>query len=189
MFATVDPGHAWNQLASDSYDVLARGMTPLPGTMSVWLPPDWIAMDRKTGQITVPPNGELSTEFSFDALRVPWRIALDWEWNKSTEAYALLKQFGFLDMRWQHDQRLAAAYHRDGSVALDQESPAMYGGTLGYFIALAPDDARAVYREKLLPLYSADADGWRIPLGYYDDNWAWFGLALYNHALPNLLNG
>jgi hypothetical protein len=35
-------------------------------------------------------------------------------------------------------------------------------------------------------LFSPDSNTWKITLGYYDDNWAWFGIALYNNLLPNL---
>ena len=31
-----------------------------------------------------------------------------------------------------------------------------------------------------------DFQDWKTPLGYYDDNWAWFGIALYNNFLDDL---
>ena len=31
-----------------------------------------------------------------------------------------------------------------------------------------------------------DKQQWKNALSYYDDNWAWFGIALTQHALPNL---
>jgi hypothetical protein len=49
-----------------------------------------------------------------------------------------------------------------------------------------PRLAVRIYQEKLQTLYSPDKQSWRQNLAYYDDNWAWFGLALSQKALPNL---
>jgi endoglucanase len=62
----------------------------------------------------------------------------------------------------------------------------MYGGTIGYFILSASSTAADIYSRKLAFLYDPGADKWKEPLSYYDDNWAWFGIALYNNLLPNL---
>ncbi len=66
------------------------------------------------------------------------------------------------------------------------EVPSLYGGTIGYFMLADPAHAADVYQQKLLFLYDPGANAWKVPLSYYDDNWAWFGIALYNHLLPNL---
>jgi len=63
----------------------------------------------------------------------------------------------------------------------------MYGGTIGYFVIADPEKAQKVYQDKLVYLYNPDTDSWKQMLSYYDDNWAWFGIALYNRLLPNLV--
>jgi hypothetical protein len=50
----------------------------------------------------------------------------------------------------------------------------------------APETAEAIYNNKLQLLFNPDTNSWKVKLGYYDDNWAWFGIALYNSMLPNL---
>jgi hypothetical protein len=35
-------------------------------------------------------------------------------------------------------------------------------------------------------LFNPDTNTWKEELSYYDNNWAWFGIALYNNLLPNL---
>jgi endoglucanase len=62
----------------------------------------------------------------------------------------------------------------------------MYGGTIGYFMINDPSSADEIYEQKLKTLYDQDSNSLRTPLSYYDSNWAWFGLALYNDLLPNL---
>ncbi|MBI2030558.1 hypothetical protein HYT05_02970, partial [Candidatus Kaiserbacteria bacterium] len=41
----------------------------------------------------------------------------------------------------------------------------------------------------LLILFDPDTNTWRAPLSYYDANWVWFGMALYNDQLPDLSLG
>jgi hypothetical protein len=50
-----------------------------------------------------------------------------------------------------------------------------------------PSDAKQIYKTKLQTLYSPDQQAWKAPApGYYEDNWAWFGIALTQGALPNI---
>ncbi len=105
----------------------------------------------------------------------------------SRDVKALDKLTG-LAGQWKDNHSLASVSSHDGRVVNGEQSPAIYGGSIGYFIVKDPGQAKAIYNQKLASLYSADTLTWRSPLGYYDDNWTWFGLALYYHALPNLTN-
>jgi hypothetical protein len=49
-----------------------------------------------------------------------------------------------------------------------------------------PELAKEVYEKKLAFLFDQDTNTWKGDLSYYDSNWAWFGIALYNGLLPNL---
>jgi hypothetical protein len=66
------------------------------------------------------------------------------------------------------------------------QTAAFYGGTIGYFMVVDPDNAKIIHDNKLQALFNPDTNTWKVQLGYYDDNWAWFGIALYNNMLPNL---
>jgi hypothetical protein len=172
----------------------------LDASSSAGLPPDWIAINRKTGVITseptaitsssssAPSSSSLSTNFGYDAMRVPFRLALDYQWYKDPRDKELLDQMSFLSTTYNAAGRLDATYTHAGTIAANYnyESAAMYGGTIGYFMVSDPTLATTVYNDKLLFLYDADTNTWKQILSYYDDNWAWFGIALYNHLLPNL---
>jgi endo-1,4-beta-D-glucanase Y len=187
IFASVDPAHPWEQLRANSYALLATSAKLALGeAKSDGLPPDWVAIDKTNGAMQAVPSENADTSFGFDALRVPFRVALDATWFQNPQATDLLRSFSFLSSAWNADGQLAASYAHDGSPALTTESAAMYGGTLGYFLASDPEMASTIYREKLLSLYDATTGGWSPTLSYYDDNWAWFGIALYNGQLPNL---
>lgn len=189
IFAEFDNSHPWAELATTSYEVINESMqAPLNVSKSAGLPPDWINLNKTTGAMSIPsaPN---DTNFGFDALRTPYRIALDYEWFGTPEAKTTLEQMGFLATQWQQNGKLDDTYAHDGTVVTDEEDAAMYGGTIGYFMIADPADAQNVYQQKLQYLFDPDTNTWKEPLDYYDDNWAWFGIALYNHDLPNLTAG
>lgn len=188
MFAKIDKDHDWNALVDSSYELLDRvsGETTLAGAPSNGLPPDWITIDKRTGELA-PPPGNLTTNYSYDAMRVPFRLALDYRWYDEPRAKEVLDTMSFLEARYKESGRLAAGYAQSGRVTEDYEAPAMYGASSGYFaVAADPGVYEDYYRAKLASLYNPDTQSWRRPLAYYDDNWAWFGLALHDNALIDL---
>ena len=189
IFAEIDAEHDWDALVTSSYDLIERSLdAPLNRDESAGLPPNWLRIDRRTGEF-LPYDGPLNSDYGYDALRVPWRLALDHEWNDEPRAEQVLARMDFLGEQWRDEDRIAATYAHDGSSPAGYESPAMYGAAIGYFSVVDPEQAQALYDSKLLPLYDPDTQAWRTPLSYYDDNWAWFGMALHLGALPNLAEG
>lgn len=187
IFAKIDPEHPWMKVVDTSYDILKRSIEePLDKATSAGLPPDWIFLDRRTGAILPASGNNLTTDMSFDALRVPWRLAIDWKWNAEPRAKEVLDQMHFLKNEWRNNSLLYATYSHDGKPLMRNQAAAFYGGTIGYFIVSDPEDAEAVYDNKLQYLFNPDWNDWRTRLGYYDDNWTWFGIALYNDFLTNL---
>jgi endoglucanase len=187
IFATIDPSHPWTDLLDDSYAVMTASIDDALGSSaSADLPPDWIGINKTTGALTPLAAPNADTNYGFDAMRLPWRLALDWEWNKDPRDQQILSTMSFLQNQWDANHALGAIYGHDGSAVGDYEAPAIYGGDLGYFIVNDPSDAQAIYNDKLLILFDPGTDNWKVPLGYYDANWAWFGMALYDNALPNL---
>lgn len=187
IFATIDTTHPWLKLVDTSYDVLNRSMSSnLDTKTSAQIPPDWVFLNKHTGEIQVPYGNNLTTNTSYDALRVPWRIYLDWMWYKDPRALNTLKKMAFFTSEVQNKALLYTSYKHDGTPDTTTQSAAFYGGTLGYFMAVDPVNAKVIYENKLQVLFNPDSNTWKITLGYYDDNWAWFGIALYNDMLPNL---
>ena len=186
VFARVDPGHDWPALVDSSYALLAElSAEPLDADRSAGLPPDWVLLDRGTGEPSAP-GGDLTTQFGSEALRLPWRLALDHAWNGEERALRLLEGQDVLAREWTEQGRLVAAYERNGTPATDREAPALYGGAMGYFTTVRPDLADEVHTDALLPLYDADTGDLTEPLDFYDSNWVWFGMALHLDELPDL---
>ncbi|GAC1386479.1 MAG: hypothetical protein NVS1B7_4710 [Candidatus Saccharimonadales bacterium] len=189
IFAKVDRAHNWDGLADNSYQILnIASAAKLDTSFSSNLPPDWGQINRKTGQFDAvnanDPN--LTTNYGFDAMRIPWRLAVDWNWFHDERDKVALKNIQYLDARWVKTKTIFATYAHDGRPVNSYETPATYGGALSYFAVMNPSAGAEIYKLKLLPLYSPDGQKWKNSLSYYDDNWAWFGMALYLNKLPNL---
>lgn len=190
IFAQIDPSHNWRGLIDTSYTVLKGSMAAkLDATStSANIPPDWITLNRQDASIHAPGPAmpELDTNYGFDAIRVAWRVGLDWDWNQDPRALNVLSSMGFLDNEWKSRQVIHDIYAHDGQVINYSQAPSTYGASLPALIAIDGQDADAVYKTKLVALYNPDTQDWNQVLSYYDDNWAWFGMALYNNSLPNL---
>lgn len=188
IFSQVDPDHDWLGLVDTSYDVLAEvSDQPLDTQKSDGLPPDWVLIDKHTGELSAPDGRlGLTTNYSYDALRTPWRLAVDAAWFQEPRATAALQRFQLLSDEWQAHHALASSYRHDGQVAGQDDSYAVYGGAIGYFATLDPRLAEHVYMKKLEALYNSSTFNWHQDLSYYDANWVWFGIALYNGKVSNL---
>lgn len=176
IFAMVDPDHDWPALVGTSYQVIDASFA------EGQLPPDWVRIDKRTGAVL--PAGDLSQDFSYDAIRTPWRLALDYQWYGDGRALNIIKKMSALKDEWDAD-RVLTPLSRDGA-PFDKESPAVYGATIGYFLLTDPSLAEQIYKEKLQFLYNPTENRFSSRLPYYDDNWVWFGIGLYNRLLPNL---
>jgi endoglucanase len=120
-------------------------------------------------------------------MRIPFRIAVDYVWNKEDRAKEYLENnFGKLDEDFNNRRKLATGYYHDGGILEDRESPVMYATSLPYFMIKDPKRAAEIYNDKILRLYSTDSDGFVPTLSYYDENWLWFGAALYNGYFKKL---
>ncbi|MDP3958388.1 MAG: glycosyl hydrolase family 8 [bacterium] len=185
IFAGVDDRHPWEALVDTSYEVIAQSAAlPTENGESAGLPPDWVHLDRKTGKLSHAAG--LSTHYGFDAMRIPFRLALDSLWFGEPRATETLERFRFLGEEWERRAALAAVYARDGAPVSPREAPAFYGGAIGYFMVADKDEFKEILKKKLVSLYNPDTDAWKLGMSYYDDNWAWFGLALAHEAIPDL---
>lgn len=187
IFSKVDPTHDWYGLADNSYTILDQlSKDKLGSAQSSGLPPNWIKINKQTGEYIANASSNLDTNYGYDALRIPFRLALDYKWFSDPRDKEIMQNFGMLKQEWDRSQSIKAVYGHDGTVKETYETPAMYGGAIGYFNVMEPDTAVDIYDKKLKTLYSTDRQQWKIALSYYDDNWAWFGIALTQDALPNL---
>lgn len=178
VFAQVDKQDDWLSLINPAYELLNQAGD---------LPPDWLAIDRQTGTIKAPSQAQLSQNYSYDAMRVPWRIYLDYQFNQEPQAAQYLQShFQTLKNEYTQSHYLSSGYTHDGHQLTNYESPVMYATALGYFMLTDPKTADEIYQNKILKLYSNSLDTFNDNLPYYEQNWLWFGAALKEQFLINL---
>lgn len=188
IFAAVDQAHPWEQLAEDSYTILER-QTVIPttaGTIEVKLIPNWFIVTPTLDHVDAPAYvAEQGNLYGYDAFRLLWRVALDAEWHKELRARQYLETIaGFFKNEWETNKKIVAAYTQDGVRAVDFEDLSTYTGALSVFQVTDPELAIDVYTTEFWPQFT---DGyWGDKDNYYNQNWVWFGTALYAHNVPNL---
>lgn len=187
IFAQVDPERDWESLIDPAYDVLNKSAElPLNTNESSGLPPNWIALNPQSGELSAPNSDLLTTHYSYDAVRIPWRIALDHFWFKESRAEAYLNTaFAGLLEEYRQNNRLVSEYRHNGEPLTDHESPTMYATFLSLLQVISPEEADQLYQNKILTLYSNDENGFLSTIPYYEQNWLWFASALYLDQLSN----
>lgn len=184
LFSQVDIKNNWMSLIDPAYALLNKSsQMNLDKSNFVGLPPDWIAVYKNDGRAEATGMPGLSTNYGYDAMRIPFRIAIDYLWNKESKAKGYLSSLSFLKNYYQNNAKLIGTFGHDGQVVSDNENPAMYATSLGYFTVMDPVAADRIYQDKIVQLYSNDTNSFKDDLPYYEENWLWFGTALYLHYL------
>jgi endo-1,4-beta-D-glucanase Y len=190
LFSQVDPDHNWGQLVDTSYWLLTQStQNQLDKSKSIGLPPDWVSLSALDGSLSAPNLEGLTTNYNYDAMRVPWRIALDYYWTQDIRAKEYLKSLSYFSTFYASRQQLPGSISHSGEVINPNENPVMYATSLGYFWIIDPASAASIYQDKILKLYSNDTNSFRDDLPYYESNWLWFGSALYLGYLTQFSNG
>ena len=180
VFAQVGFDARWGRLHADAYPFLQRLTRSLGDAPGVGLIPDWVQV-AADGKILADP--ERSSNFGWEAVRLPWRVALDRLWFGDLASARLCQEqfLPFFIKEWQAKGKLAAEYRYDGSPLVDFESPVLYAGALAAGLAGGEQKFAWEMAQKILTFYHEKGNQAYFvgPDNYYANNWAWFGLALY----------
>jgi endo-1,4-beta-D-glucanase Y len=169
-FAKLDPEGQWPAVVNAGYDLLVR----LFATEGVLLPPDFMIVDEEGQVRLLPDRHPLSGHFSFDAMRLYWRIAMDYVTTRNGRAAADPAHTDTIRRLMVRDGALFQRYAVTGQILEAEESLSFYGGILPSLALYHPALACALRqsklsREQLLTVSQAEDR-------YYDLNWTWFGL-------------
>lgn len=182
VFARIDKEHDWEKLSADSYYLLSQ----IAGQNddSVGIPPNWIFLS-KTGEIQNASSyaGDQSDIYGYDAFRTFFRVALDREWFGSEEAKDYLSLAApFFETKW-NEKKKFSTYTLVGEARDASPSTSMAVGPLSVFTQTDRDGVGGkVYTQLFEDKYNEEGY-WGDGKQYYDQNWAWFGTALYTDSL------
>jgi len=123
----------------------------------------------------LPARSELSREFSFDAMRLYFRVALDCALNHRPEACDGPLRVDALVEMLRRDGAIYTRYATSGQPLTTDESLSFYGAVLPLLALQAPSYATHLREGKLSFANLEPILG--KPDRYYDLNWLWFGIA------------
>lgn len=187
IFAQIDPAHPWLNLVDTSYTILEACTTsPLNSTIPGALPPEWCALDKKTNQFraSTDPVGD---EYSFNAVRVPIRIATDYFYSQDPRSHSYLQCFQLFATDWQSSNIIYPIYSHQGQPLQTYDALLPHTAALPYFLVTQPAMAEQLFDSKILPkLITMDNKTyWEDPQNYYTQNITWFALAFYKSYLSS----
>ena len=170
-FERLDPDAGWRQAIDVGYRLLDQALEGAPPR----LPADFVRVGDGGLLEPIPDASSLSRLFSFDGIRIAWRIDLDCRLFARVRACTPDGLIRSLDLIQQRDGALFTAYGTDGSARSKEISSSFYGAALPAFARVRPAIA-AEWRGANL----SDAALARLRSStnrYYDANWVWFGFA------------
>lgn len=174
VFVTFDAEHNWLSLADSSYKALELC------TGSAGLAMDWCKLDNKGNIVrNYKFSGNDSSMYSYDALRVPYRIARDYLLSKDPRALEYLKKNKVFLKNWKKEDKIFAAYNQEGVPVGANESLASYGAQLASMSLIDKMIAKEIFEKKI-----ATINNWENVI-FYDLSWLWFGLRFYADELNN----
>ena len=126
----------WTELVDTSYYVLNSLLTEFDGQKGVGLVPDWCGVDSLDGFHVLQDK---NSGFGYEALRVPFRIGLDFMWFARIEAKEFLGSFNrFLENQMKLNGKIYCEYDYNGQAIKVYESSAFYSC---YYFALKISDS------------------------------------------------
>lgn len=170
-FARVDPSGGWESVTGTGYDLILEALQ-IP---SARLIPDFMVITPQGEAVPVPHGTGLSADFSSDAMRIYWRVALDCQLHDRARACADPLGAPRLTKMLARDGALFTRYAVDGVPLERVESSSFYGAALPYLLIHAPALGRSV-RASFLSTAALQTVLFE-PAHYFDANWVWFGLA------------
>lgn len=187
IFAEVDQAHDWTRLADDSYKTLERTQT----LTASGLPANWYVLNKESGELmnATVHMGENATLYGYDAFRTTWRIGLDAQWYQDSRAIAYLAAMhDTLQPYTVSTGRVPSEIHTLTSDAVSTHMTR--APQVGYLVTFTHGgdrtDAARFYEQEFEQAYDESTHMWGDPENYYDQNWVWFGIGLFNNDLPNL---
>jgi len=173
-FAAFTGDTRWAELVDTCYHVLGSLVKSFGGIEGVGLIPDWCAVDKDG--VFRPLDGR-SADFGWEAVRVPLRVAMDYYWFGSGEAFRFFENgfSRFVETAWTREKAIYCEYTYSGTAVKNYESPLFY---TAYFFGLHIINSslsrtlhdvirRSVVRKGSYAVYESDKD-------YFVNSLTWF---------------
>ena len=172
-FAKYDLIHDWNKVITDGYALLSQ-VSSLETRRG--LPPNWVIVSKTDGAANVYTSKQDSQDYSYDAFRVFYRVALDQKTTPSFEAFEYLSARKIFEDEFRNSGQLCSLYiHEDGNLRCDHNTTGL-AGPLGVFSVTSE-----YFADQLIRKYYIHDRKLQFPdYSFYAHSWHWFGLELWS---------
>jgi endoglucanase len=171
LFASMDPQHPWQQLLEDGYDWLEACSQLSPAG----LPPNWCGIQFQDEKATWSDvQGEGSRDFSYDGIRLFWRMAQDRD-HPEARAYTLRHQA--LNHFWEKNGAVPGGFNADGTPQWD--TPTSYGRAAlvaQWLVMSGHKDGNSYYQRVLASQYHTTGY-WQKDDNYFLSAVVWLSLS------------
>lgn len=171
LFAEADPAHNWHSLIRTGYDDITAA-SAYPEDKPFFLPTNWIEIDKQTGELRPFTGKDDYADYSYDAFRTLWRVALDDLLHGSRDARKYLRRIQVFDDSVR--TRFCTVYFFRQPVDC-QLNIGTLAGPYALWSRIEPELARQVLAAYYLQNGVID-----LPAGsaFYEKSWYWHALWL-----------
>ncbi|HSQ41501.1 MAG TPA: glycosyl hydrolase family 8 [Fibrobacteraceae bacterium] len=129
LFSSVDTA-LWTNIRTQNYTLIQNCQNAYTGTVADWC------------TVSGAQSGSRSHDYGLEAIRMPWRLALDYYWTGSSDAKDVNKLFAdyILNLAGSDLDNLSSGYTWEGEAASSGTASTIYMGS--YCLAMAQDDSR-----------------------------------------------
>ena len=177
LFAKYDADRDWESLINDGYVTLnmVSGNEMRNGT-DIFLPPNWAVFNYKNRGISTFTDKSDSIDYSYDAFRTFWRVAMDQLLYPNNQAKGYLEKASIFKKEWEKNKQFCTIYRFDEGAVSCEFTASTLTGPLAVLSITEPRIADEVVEKYLL-------SGGDITLpestSFYHKSWYWFGLMLW----------
>lgn len=124
VFYEVTGDKRWLELADTGYYLIGRLQDSCGGTGGSGLVPDWCAVDMQGNIAQLPGKSSI---YGWESVRVPLRVAADFQISGDSRALGVLRRFGaFFDREFSRTGRIFSEYACDGRAVGPFENALFY---------------------------------------------------------------
>ncbi len=176
-FAKYDVEHNWESLINDGYDTLFRvSGTELRKDTNIFLPPNWAVLNGKNGDVSIFTDKSDSIDYSYDAFRAFWRVAMDQLLYPNDHAKSYLEKASIFKNDWEKNKQFCTIYRFNKGAKSCEFVTSTLTGPLAVLSVTEPRIA-----DEVVDRYFVPNGNITLPesTSFYHKSWHWFGLMLW----------
>lgn len=177
VFKKYAPKYDWDKLTDSCYYYLNEVMSKT----KTGLPPNWFLI--KNNQIVL--ENSKRSDFSYDAIRVFWRIYSDYNKTGDKRALPILQKSSFFIKQWKKTKNIYVNYQANGQLRNYDKPMGSIALLLPAISLFDPIVAKEIFQTEIVPFICKEGY-WDNTKQYYTKCLLWFGKYMYltQKAIP-----